>query len=79
MTISHPVGDNSNVITGCIYSRTLLFLQCVQTDEGRGQVLAGLVPNRVVAIEFWHGFIDYNYVSLNRQLIPITITKVAYK
>ena len=34
---------------------------------------------RVVVIEFWHGFIDYNYLSLNRQLIPITITRIAYE
>ena len=32
---------------------------------------------QVVVIEFWHGFVDYDYLSLNRQLIPITIT--AYK
>ena len=30
--------------------------------------------SRVVVIEFWHQFGDYNYLSLNRQLIPITIT-----
>ena len=38
-----------------------------------------MIDNRVVVIEFWHGFIDYNYVSLNFQLIPITITKAAYE
>ena len=32
--------------------------------------------SRVVVID---GFIDCNYLSLNRQLIPITITKVANK
>ena len=32
---------------------------------------------RVVVIDFWDGFIDCNYLSLNHQLIPITITKVA--
>ena len=37
------------------------------------------VQARVVVIEFWHGFIDQNYLSLNCQLIPITITKVAYE
>ena len=37
------------------------------------------VGSRVVVIEFWHGFMDYNYLSLNRQLLPITITKVAYE
>ena len=36
-----------------------------------------MLATRLVAIEFWHGFIDYNYLSLNRQLIPITITKFA--
>ena len=34
---------------------------------------------RVVVIEFWHGFVDYNYLSLNRQVIPIAISKVAYE
>ena len=33
---------------------------------------------RVVVIEFCHVFIDDNYLSLNHQLMPITITKVAY-
>ena len=37
------------------------------------------VQTRVVVIEFWHHFCDYNYLSLNCQLIPIVITKVAYK
>ena len=37
------------------------------------------VGSRVVVIEFWHGFMDYNYLSLNRQLLPITTTKVAYR
>ena len=37
------------------------------------------VGGRVVVIEFWHDFIDYNYMSLNFQLIPITITKAAYE
>ena len=37
------------------------------------------VCTSIVVIEFWHGFIDYNHLSLNRQLIPITITRVAYK
>ena len=36
-----------------------------------------IVYVRVVVIDFWGGFIDCNYLSLNRQLIPITITKVA--
>ena len=36
------------------------------------------IYSRVVVIEFCHGFIDYNYLSLNRQLILITITKAAY-
>ena len=31
----------------------------------------------IVVIDFWDGFIDCNYLSLSRQLIPITITKVA--
>ena len=35
--------------------------------------------NRVVVIEFWHGYIDYNYLSLNRQLLLIAITKVTSK
>ena len=34
---------------------------------------------RVVVIEFWHSFSDYNYLSLNLQLIPTAITKVAYE
>ena len=34
---------------------------------------------RVIVIEFWHGFIDCNYLSLNHQLIPNTITIVAYE
>ena len=35
-----------------------------------------MVLIRVVVIDFWDGFIDCNYLSLNHQLIPITITKV---
>ena len=42
-----------------------------------------LMHTRVVVNGFWHGFFYYNYLSLylslNRQLIPITITKVAYE
>ena len=38
-----------------------------------------VVGYRVVVIEFRHGFIDYIYLSLNRQLIPITVIKVAYE
>lgn len=34
------------------------------------------IGNFPTVIEFWHGFIDYKYLSLNCQLIPITITYV---
>ena len=39
------------------------------------------IYSRVVVIEFWHGFIDYNCLSLDLQLISITCTtaKVAYE
>ena len=47
-------------------------------DETQSPLLCSLVGDRVVVIEFWHSFMDYNYLSLNRQLLPITITKVAY-
>ena len=50
MTISHPVGDNSHVITGCrihpVLYFELRFPSAVQTDEGRGQELASLVPKQ---------------------------------
>ena len=29
----------------------------------------------VVVIEFWHGFVEYNYMSLNCQLIPLQLLK----
>ena len=31
---------------------------------------------RVVVIEFWHGFMDYNYLSLNRQLLPLQLPRL---
>ena len=50
MTISHPVGDNSHVITGCrihpVLYFELRFPSAVQTDEGRGQEPANLVPKQ---------------------------------
>ena len=30
----------------------------------------------VVVIEFWHGFVEYNYMSLNCQLIPLQLLTV---
>ena len=55
---------------GCIHSRWTAFLCVVHS----------LLYSRIVLIVFWHGFVDYNYLSLNHQLIPITITtKVAYE
>ena len=38
-----------------------------------------LYGNISTRVEFWHRFCDYNYLSLNRQLTPITITNVAYE
>ena len=58
---------------------------CRSTGTVQRKLVSGLgmsrklVQTRVVVIEFWRGFIDYNYLSLNRQLIPITISKVAYE
>ena len=42
-----------------------------------GRVGFIMVLIRVVVIDFWDGFIDCNYLSLNSQLVPIVITKVA--
>ena len=35
-----------------------------------------LMLSRDVVIKFWHGFIDYNYLSLNGQLIPLQIPRL---
>ena len=53
-----------------------LFL-CLVIFDGTWGTPYALVLSRVVVIGFWHGFIDYNYLSLNHQLIPITITEIA--
>ena len=43
------------------------------------RILEVTIYTRVVVIELWHHFCDYNYLSLNHQLTPITITNVAYE
>ena len=49
MTISHPVGDNSHVITGCRILYPVPYFEfafSVQTDKGRGQESVSLVPRQ---------------------------------